>query len=100
MSKGEEAARPGGARQETALLLRKGFARHQAGDLAAAMTLYGQALAIDPKQPDALNLAGVAVFGLVRKARLPTIWRRPWPRGRIMPMPTATTPMSCSRAGA
>ena len=60
MSKGEEAARLGGARQEIALLLRKGFARHQAGDLAAAMTLYGQALAIDPKQPDAhCNYANV-----------------------------------------
>ena len=69
MSKGEEAARPGGARQETALLLRKGFARHQAGDLAAAMTLYGQALAIDPKQPDTLNLAGVAAFGLGQESK-------------------------------
>jgi predicted TPR repeat methyltransferase len=69
MSKDEEAVRPGGARQEIALLLRKGFARHQAGDLAAAMTLYRQALAIDPKQPDALNLAGVAAAGLGEKGK-------------------------------
>ena len=53
-----------GSRQEVASLLKDGLACHQGGDLAAAKALYDRVLAIDPRQPDALNLAGVAAFGL------------------------------------
>ncbi|MFT8242861.1 methyltransferase domain-containing protein [Roseomonas sp. BN140053] len=40
-------------------LLRAGAARHAAGALEEAAALYDQVLALDPAQPDALNLCGV-----------------------------------------
>jgi tetratricopeptide (TPR) repeat protein len=40
-------------------LIRKGWAEQQAGRSESAKSLYNQALRIDPRQPDALNLLGV-----------------------------------------
>jgi len=39
-----------------------GLARHQAGDLAAAMGLYRQAIAADPHHADAFYMLGIAAF--------------------------------------
>jgi Flp pilus assembly protein TadD len=40
-------------------LIRRGLAEQQAGRLASAKDIYEQALRIDPRHPDALNLLGV-----------------------------------------
>ncbi len=40
-------------------LLRRGLTHHQAGEWSRAFQCYQEALAIDPGQPDALNLTGV-----------------------------------------
>jgi Flp pilus assembly protein TadD len=42
--------------------LEKGLARHQAGDLNAAIECYGRILALRPDQPDALHYLGVALY--------------------------------------
>jgi protein O-GlcNAc transferase len=49
-------ANPG---QAVATMLRDGVAHHQAGRLAEAESLYQRALALQPRQPDALNLIGL-----------------------------------------
>jgi predicted TPR repeat methyltransferase len=48
-------------------LVLAGFERHRAGDIAAALDLYGQALAHDPNEPDALHLSGMALRALGRR---------------------------------
>ena len=62
------ATRPQGTQnartKELIALLKQGLACHQAGDLAAAKSFYDRTLELDPNQPDALNLSGVAAFGL------------------------------------
>ncbi len=45
--------------QESAAQLARALAHHQAGELEAAETLYRQALALAPSDPDALHLLGV-----------------------------------------
>ena len=40
-------------------ILSEAMAKHRAGDLDAAETLYNNILAIDPGDPDVLNLLGV-----------------------------------------
>lgn len=44
-----------------------GFERHRAGDVGAALDRYGQALALDPHEPDALHLSGMALRALGRR---------------------------------
>jgi len=43
-------------------LIRSALEHHRAGRLIESKTLYEQALAIDPRQPDALHLAGVVAL--------------------------------------
>jgi predicted TPR repeat methyltransferase len=43
-----------------------GFERHRAGDATAALARYGQALALDPNETDALHLSGMALRALGR----------------------------------
>lgn len=44
-----------------------GFECHRAGDVAAALVQYGQALALDPDETDALHLSGMALRALGRR---------------------------------
>ena len=48
--------------ERAARLLETGLQRHQAGDIAQARHLYEQALAIEPRHPDALHLLGVVAL--------------------------------------
>jgi predicted TPR repeat methyltransferase len=54
---------------DTAALLREALALHQRGRLAEASTLYGQVLALEPRQFDALHLSGVIARQLGDPAR-------------------------------
>jgi predicted TPR repeat methyltransferase len=54
---------------EPAALLREAVALHQQGRLEAARALYGQVLALDPRQFDALHLSGVIARQLGDAAR-------------------------------
>ncbi len=45
-------------------LFQQGLARHQQGDLPGAAEYYGQAVQIDPTNPDLLHMLGVAAFQL------------------------------------
>lgn len=58
MNQGGEATGNG----DTATLLGEALARHQAGDLDAAIALYGKILESDPACADALHLLGVAAL--------------------------------------
>jgi predicted TPR repeat methyltransferase len=54
---------------DSAALLREALALHQQGRLEQARTLYGQVLALDPRQFDALHLSGVIARQLGDPAR-------------------------------
>lgn len=45
-------------------LFQRGLALHQQGDLAGAAEFYGEAVQIDPANPDLLHMLGVAAFQL------------------------------------
>lgn len=45
-------------------LFAQGFALHQQGDLAGAAEFYGEAIQLDPANPDLLHMLGVAAFQL------------------------------------
>ena len=45
-------------------LFQRGLALHQQGDLAGAAEFYGEAVGIDPTNPDLLHMLGVAAFQL------------------------------------
>ncbi len=60
MNKEGEAAGPGNG--DVATLLGEALAHHQAGDLDAAVALYGKILESDPACADALHLLGVAAL--------------------------------------
>ena len=47
-------------------LIRQGYSYHQAGQLPQAEALYRQALAIEPRNADALNLFGLLAYGVGR----------------------------------
>lgn len=61
---------------DPAALLARGLDHHRAGRLAAAESLYVQALEIAPDHPDALHLAGVAAAQRDDHARAETLIRR------------------------
>lgn len=45
-------------------LFERGFALHQQGDLAGAAEFYGDAIKLDPGNPDLLHMLGIAAFQL------------------------------------
>ena len=45
-------------------LFERGFALHQQGDLAGAAEYYGEAIQLDPGNPDLLHMLGIAAYQL------------------------------------